>query len=305
MATSVIIAVYNRIKYLGYSIKSVLDQTDQDLEIIVVDDGSPIDPGPVVNSFDDRVRLVRKSNGGPASARNFGIANARGKYLLFLDDDDFLEPMAIETLREAIKSSPGAAWAVGRFSYADEEGRRLARVPRCSCGAGDVYSALISQNVIGAQSTVLLDADAVRSVGAFDERFTMAEDYDLWLTLARDYPIVAIGEVVTNYRMHGNQSSSRWELHYEHILRVLQKHRERARPGFEPAFDASIASVYFRYGDDLYYQGRPIEARERWRRSHSMRGTTGSRLALRITKSYIPPALANLARKTKARLTGK
>src|SRR5438128_12692599 len=98
----VIIPVYNRVQFLRQAIESVLAQTHSAVEIIVVDDGSPIDPGPVVDSFGPAVRLLRKTNGGLASARNVGIANAAGEYLLFLDDDDFLEPDALQTLLVAV-----------------------------------------------------------------------------------------------------------------------------------------------------------------------------------------------------------
>jgi glycosyltransferase involved in cell wall biosynthesis len=297
---SVIIPVYNRTEYLDFAIRSLLEQSIKDIEIIVVDDGSTIDLGPVTESFGDRIRLFRKSNGGPNSARNFGIARARGEYLHFLDDDDFLERAALETLRSAIRSQPGAVWAVGRYVYADKEGRRLDRKPRCFCASGDVYGSFIDRCVIGAMSTVLLKAATVNAVGCFDESFSMAEDYDFWLTLARDYPIVAVDDIIANYRMHGNQSSSNWAAHSESILRVLEKHRKRARPGFESRFNAAIARVQLEYGDSLYWGNRRADARTQWRRSSTGPGGVSRwGLVTRLTKSYLPVTLMNSLRTAK------
>ena len=94
---SVIIPTYNRSKIVKDAICSVLDQTESDLEIIVVDDGSTDDTHSIVSGIsDDRVFYFFKTNGGPAGARNLGLSKAKGEYIAFLDSDDFWPENYIE-----------------------------------------------------------------------------------------------------------------------------------------------------------------------------------------------------------------
>src|SRR4051794_38959805 len=117
---TIVITVYNRFQFLAEAIESALGQTHPAIEVIVVDDGSTTDPQPAVAPFGDRVKLVRKQNGGLASSRNSGWAVAAGEYALFLDDDDYLEPRAIEHLVVALQKYPEARWAVGMYKIVDE-----------------------------------------------------------------------------------------------------------------------------------------------------------------------------------------
>lgn len=103
MKVSIIIPCYNQAQYLGEAIESALDQTYENIEIIVVNDGSPDKTKEVASLFP--VKLVNQANKGLASARNTGIMNAMGDYVLPLDSDDFLVPYAVETLVELAKQT--------------------------------------------------------------------------------------------------------------------------------------------------------------------------------------------------------
>ena len=98
---SVIIPVYNVEKYLNECVDSVLEQTYKDLEIILIDDGSTDQSGLICDGYmdiDNRVKVIHKKNGGLSDARNAGFSISRGKYVYFLDSDDFIKPYAIEVL---------------------------------------------------------------------------------------------------------------------------------------------------------------------------------------------------------------
>ena len=91
---SVIVPVYNVEKYLNRCVQSIVDQTYKNLEIILVDDGSPDHCPQMCDAWakkDSRIQVIHKKNGGVASARNMGIKNSRGKYFAFIDPDDFIE----------------------------------------------------------------------------------------------------------------------------------------------------------------------------------------------------------------------
>jgi glycosyltransferase involved in cell wall biosynthesis len=296
-SVTIIIPVYNRLRFLKQAIESALGQTHPRVQVVVVDDGSPVDPAPALTEFGTRVELRRKPNGGLASARNCGIAHAAGDYLVFLDDDDFLEPTAVETLLAAIRAA-GAVWGAGRFAYVDETGLRLPRQHPCRYQSGDVYERMIFNNLICATHTVMVRTDVMRSLGCFDERFLLCEDYDFWLTISRDYPICAVPDVVAYYRVHSTQISKRWAGMFESNLRLLRKHQERARPGYGAIFNQGLARIHTRYGDGLYVNGQHAEARLQWKRACCLnpRLARGSLLA-RVAKSYLPPALLATARR--------
>lgn len=124
---SVIIPVYNVEKYLERCVKSVLNQTHRNLEIILVDDGSPDNCPDICDSFaakDDRVKVIHKANGGLSDARNVGILSAKGEYFCFVDSDDSIAPTMIEKLCNAIKNS-GAQMAITNFRVLSEQGERI------------------------------------------------------------------------------------------------------------------------------------------------------------------------------------
>lgn len=294
---TVIIPVYKRIEYLAHAIESALGQTHPRVEVIVVDDGSPADPGPVVAPFGSRVRLIRKPNGGLSSARNAGMAQAAGEYLSFLDDDDYLEPDALETLLAGLKATPGAVWAAGTYAYVESDGKPRPVKPRRRYESGDVYQPMIFNNLMGAPSVVLVRADAMRAVGGFDETFWLSEDWDAWLSLARDYPVAAVQKNVTNYRVHAQQvTKTQWVRCFEYNLRVLEKHRARARPESRHLFALGLAGLHRRHGDKLYMAGERVAARKHWREAAALGGLGRFAFASRVGKSLIPTGVAHVVR---------
>ena len=102
---TVVIPIYNVEKYLKKCIESIIGQTYKDLEIILVDDGSPDNSGKICDEYaniDKRINVIHKENGGLSDARNYGIMNAHGKYIVFIDSDDYVENQYIELLYKAI-----------------------------------------------------------------------------------------------------------------------------------------------------------------------------------------------------------
>ena len=114
---SVIVPVYDVEKYLSKCLDSLLAQTWRNLEIIVVDDGSPDGSWDIMQDYaarDSRVRIFRKKNGGVSAARNFGMDTAEGEYLGFVDPDDWVSPHYLEWMAEAMQEQgvPMASWTI-------------------------------------------------------------------------------------------------------------------------------------------------------------------------------------------------
>ena len=126
---SVIIPVYNVEDYIRQSIDSVLNQTYKNLEIILVDDGSKDNSGKICDEYknvDERIKVIHKINSGVSSARNVGIDIATGKYIMFLDSDDFLEKNACELLYKAIEKV-NTEYVMGNYIYTTFEGEKWDR----------------------------------------------------------------------------------------------------------------------------------------------------------------------------------
>lgn len=203
MLVSVIIPCYKGERYLDEAIGSALHQTTDQLEVIVVDDGSPTSgPRDVVARYGDAVRYLHKENGGLSSARNAGIAVAAGDVIAFLDDDDVWFPEKIEKQRALLERLRSEGREVGlistAFIYADEE---LNEISRCSMPyAGDVFDELMLTDLVGLPSSVIIPREVLRDVGGFNEDLKASEDYDLWLRIAARYEIFSLDEYLVKYR---------------------------------------------------------------------------------------------------------
>jgi glycosyltransferase involved in cell wall biosynthesis len=199
---SVVIPCYNQAEFLGEAVDSVTRQTHPRVEIIVVDDGSRDAPGSVTKGYEG-VRLIRQANQGPAAARNTGLRASKGEYLVFLDADDRLLPEAIEVGLRHLNARPGCAFVSGHCRYIAADGGPMPSPPQLVVNE-DHYKLLLHRNFILAGSTVLHRRECLESVGGYNPAPVLkgAEDYDLYLRLARIYPVFCHGEAVAEYRQY-------------------------------------------------------------------------------------------------------
>lgn len=178
---SVVVPAYNREALVGTSIQSVLAQTSADWELIVVDDGSTDNTAAVVRTFTDpRIRYVYQPNAERSAARNNGIAHARGRYITFLDSDDYFLPGRLEHLRQAIAQS-GVEEGFFYTSIAFERDgvrRERAEMERGTLPVLD----FIAQATIGNPQAVI--HRNILEKHRYDPRFTIGEDMELWLRIA-------------------------------------------------------------------------------------------------------------------------
>ncbi len=200
---SIIIPTYNRRQLIGRSVKSVLNQTYRDFEIIVVDDASTDNTEEVVNGFDDeRIRYVRHDkNRGEAAARNTGIKVARCDYIAYQDSDDEWFP---EKLARQIELLEDASPEVGVIytGFWKTENRRRTYIPFSwvSQKDGDIHKELLKGNFIGSP-VVLVKKECFSEVGLFDERLRNLVDWEMWLRISKHYHFRCVDEplVVAHY----------------------------------------------------------------------------------------------------------
>jgi glycosyltransferase involved in cell wall biosynthesis len=204
---TVVIPTHNRRRLLELTLESALRQRDVALEIVVVDDGSTDGTAPIVQGFgDDRIRLVRHEKPrGVSAARNKGIAEARGGWIAFLDDDDLWAPDKL-ALQLAAVLQTGQLWAYTGHVNITSDHRVVGGVPPST--PDDVQHDIRRMNLIpGGGSNVLARTDLVRRLGGFDEMLGILEDWDMWIRLAREERPAWVRRPLVGYRIHGSNSS--------------------------------------------------------------------------------------------------
>jgi glycosyltransferase involved in cell wall biosynthesis len=223
---SVVIPVYDRERYVGDAVRSVLEQTRPADELVVVDDGSTDRSMAVVRAFDSpMLRIVERRNGGIGAARNSGVAVATGDLIAFLDSDDVWLPEKL-ALQERALGATGAMLAFGHlveFLSPDRE-QELAGAFEVGLRPAPGLCA----------TTLLARREALDRVGPFDEAFRVGEFID-WLGRASDLDLdqVVVPEVVARRRIHGGNSVlTRSNADYLRVLkRAIDRRREKAAHG--------------------------------------------------------------------------
>jgi len=235
---SVIIPCYRHFDYLAEAIGSVLDQDYRHCEILVVDDGSPESPRAVVAPFRG-VRLVHQPHQGAAAARNFGLRQTAGEFLVFLDADDRLLPGALRSGIEAMSTSGHIGMVFGNLQViGPDQATTPYRQPAPRPVGATSYQALLERNIIGPPIATMFRRSALEAIGGFDQSIQFAEDYDLYLRVAERFAVVGHPHVVGQYRRHPNQVSSRLREMVRWHLAVLDRHFAR-HPG-EPTVRKAI-----------------------------------------------------------------
>lgn len=232
---SVIIPTYNRIRTLPVSINSVLNQTYQNLEVIVMDDGSEDGTEEYVKSIaDKRVRYVKsKYNMGPSAARNRGAELARGEYIAFQDSDDEWLPDKLEKQMERMLSDQELSLVYCEFGLY-REGKLLMQIPSRNVPyeqkCGDLFSYLLLYPLISTQ-TIVVKREAFLSEKGFDETLKSYEDFEFTLRFSRKYRIGFVQEsLVKVYSSPGSVNkrfAERIRTQFFMVREMLEPLRER------------------------------------------------------------------------------
>jgi len=223
---SIVIPCYNQGRFLGKALQSCRELGHPGLEIIVVDDSST-DETQEVACNQPGVRYVRQENKGLASARNTGLRMAKGRYVSFLDADDWYLPNNLLVNLDIIHRHPHYAYIAGCHEVHFENGDVHVH---CMMPDRDVFRFLLLTNFIGNPSTVVYRRSLLRDHPfSQDARLKGCEDYDHYLTLARNYPVLHNPIPVSAYRKHGSNMSNNHTLMLCAALAVLLKHKVSLR----------------------------------------------------------------------------
>ena len=219
---SVIIPTYNSAKYVVEAVESVLAQTWQDFEILVIDDGSTDETAQVMHRYEVPVRYIHQQNGGVAVARNRGIAESRGRYVAFLDADDTWLPHKLERQMEALHQQPHDQVCYSAFTVVDSDLNPIG-ISRSQRRGSTLEDLLTRGNVIGSICTVLCERSLFDLVGGFDPVLSQCADWDMWVRLAAQTEFLYVDEPLVTYRQHGTNMSRNAPLLEYDSLQVLSK----------------------------------------------------------------------------------
>ncbi len=222
---SVVIPACNQARYLAESIQSVLAQTYDDYEIIVVDDGSTDGTRAVVESLGSGIRYVWQENQGLAGARNTGIREAHGKYVALLDSDDAWLPSFLASMMSLVTTNPEASVFYCGVIYIDEWGCYLPQSGRTRVlPTGQLYETLLRYNFL-IPSTIVINRDLVIAAGSFDVGFRRLQDWELWIRLLRQQHVFAgLDECLVRYRIHAQSLSTDPSGGQQAAKALVQKH---------------------------------------------------------------------------------
>ena len=243
MLVSVIIPTYNRPEFTREAVESVLTQTFQDLEVIVVDDGSQTElrtsslelrKSAGLKESDNKIQYYLRPHKGVAAARNFGVSVAKGKYIAFLDSDDLWDKNKLKKqidylnlMNEEPRLLVSGSEAAFKICYTNEKwvrnGEHLNQMNKHQKHHGWIFEKCLPLCIISA-SSVLMEKAIFVELGGFDEALPVCEDYDLWLRMALRYPIAFLDKkLIIKRGGHPDQLSRKYWGMDRFRIRVLEK----------------------------------------------------------------------------------
>lgn len=223
---SVVIPAYNAAWCVGRAIDSALAQTFEAREIIVIDDGSSDDTPGVLAAYGAGIRAIRQPNAGLSRARNAGIAAARGRYVAFLDADDWWLPTKLERQVALLDTDPGLVFCSTAAELRDEHGRVL-NTWACGNSQAPALEAIFAHNayVAGSGSAVMVRREAILEAGGFDPDLASLEDIDMWMRLAARGGYACVPEVLTVVFRRAGSMSGNFRVMRASAMTVMRKNR--------------------------------------------------------------------------------
>ncbi len=269
---SVIIPAYNAARTLKATVQSVFEQTAQNFEIIIVDDGSKDDTAAVARSIKDaRVKVITQANGGASAARNAGIEAAQGEYVAMLDADDLWMPHKLER-QLAVLNSEEEVNAVQSGVYFVNDNLEVISVQPCFESKDALLETLLFQNLPGLMSTLIVKRSVFDKIGCLNTKLIILEDWELAIRLSRYCNFKSIEEPLALYRQFPGNRSKDLSIHIEPGYLILEKlFRDPSLPPHIKKRERLVYSTFYtmlsggafnvgRYGESLKWGAKALVA---------------------------------------------
>jgi glycosyltransferase involved in cell wall biosynthesis len=269
-SVSIVIATYNRAKFLGETIRSILNQQLRNFELIVVDDGSTDDTERLLAGYRSQLRYLYQENRGPSAARNFGVRCANADWISIQDSDDLCMPNHLQTLYGYAKDHPECAMVFANGDYlGGREHNRETIIPRTKsqqlANRGVKIEDFFEKSILRLQAA-LISKKAYDAIGGHDESLRICMDLDLGFRLLMNFPVAYLDSVVFSYRRHAGNIGRNEELRLTENIRVIEKllreyPRARAQLGSDTV-SRRLAYRYYRLAKGRWRRNERDQARE-------------------------------------------
>lgn len=254
---SIIMPTYNRAKLIGESIQSIINQTYQNWQLIIVDDGSEDDTDRVVFDFkENRIEFIKtKRTGIGGRLKNIGLQKATGELIAFLDSDDLWHPTKLEKQVHALMQYPDAGFClVGGYNF------KTINVPidffyktRTGLKYGDVYLDFFKSEVSAFTQALMLRKESLAVVNAFKEQ-KMFSDADFLITLAMNFKAVIVYEPLVFRRIHNtNWIDNNWIKSYYEGKEMIDEHKHRLP---KPLYRDALFRLFINFGESYLQRGK-------------------------------------------------
>lgn len=243
---SVVTTVYNKADFVGTTIKSILEQSFTDFELIVVDDGSKDNSLEVLNTFEDeRLRIYPTQNQGVSKARNFGIAKAKGELIALCDGDDIWLDNHLSELKLLIESFPQCG--VYSTSYEKHYFETYVKTPNFSHVdppffgiVKDYFKSSLADSILWT-SVVAIPKSIIDKGYIFDEELGWGEDNDLWIRLATNFKVAFSSKLTAQKKIYAEDNHLSLTKNIPNLLQMLDKHKEteKTNPSLKAYLDVN------------------------------------------------------------------
>ena len=257
---SVIVPVYNVAKYIAATVESVLAQTYDNFELLLIDDGSPDDSITICQQFSDpRITIIRQPNRGLSAARNTGIRNAQGDYLAFLDGDDLWLPEKLAKHITHLNQSEEVGVSYSASAFINENGDSLGiyQIPQLQ---NVTLRDILCRNPIGNGSTPVIRREVLEDIAFevnldgkvekcyFDEEFRYSQDIECWSRIAAqtNWEMAGISEALTLYRVNSGGLSANLLRKFASVEQIIAKARNYA-PVEIAQCESAVKGYHLRY----------------------------------------------------------
>lgn len=215
---SIVVPVYNKEKFVGKTLKSVLAQSFTDFEIIIINDGSTDESEYKIQEFkDNRIQYFSKKNEGVAATRNFGIEKSNAQYICFLDSDDYWYPCFLETIHRFTSELPEQKVFAAAIEIETKNNCVKAQysIPKKSDFEIVNFFEASQKECVLWTSSVCIEKSVFEKVGTFDTKIKCGEDTELWIRIGLEFPIVFIRKIIARYVYDDSSISRNLKYYFE------------------------------------------------------------------------------------------
>jgi glycosyltransferase involved in cell wall biosynthesis len=227
---TVYITNFNYGIFIQKAVESVLQQSFQDFELFIIDDGSTDNSKEIIEQYRNhpKVHILYQQNKGLNKTNNVALNLSNGQYIVRLDADDFFEPDALEIMSKTLDADSELGLVFPDYYYVDRDGQRIGEERRHDF---DKDVSVFDQPAHGACTMVRVDY--LRDLGGYDEQFTCQDGYDLWIKMVTNHKVTNINQPLFSYRRHGNnltENEARILNTRQQIKRVFIERKEKVPP---------------------------------------------------------------------------